>query len=120
MKAFIFPTQQTQGFIAFDIHGKFQGQDRTFEEVQKQLEAKGFTEFYDENHNVIVKGKFVHARSDNYSMKLGEIYDLILVPGIFDGTPYFIIPVDGKDPGRGGFHTYRFEILTEGVTHEAI
>ena len=83
----------------------------TVEEAEKILTEKGFTQFNREDHNVIVKGKLVAARSDNYSLKLGDIYDLMLVPGIFDGTPYFIIPVDGKDPGSGGFHTYRFEVL---------
>jgi hypothetical protein len=111
MKAFLFKTQQTTGFIAFDLKAKYLGNWVT---EQEALEKLAGYEIHREDHNVIVKGKLVHKRDDNYGMKVGQIDDIMLVPGIFDGTPYWVYPTkDGKDPGSGGFHTYRYEVLDE-------
>jgi hypothetical protein len=110
MKAFLFKTQQTTGFIAFDLKANYIGNWVTEAEALEKL--AGY-EIHREDHNVIVKGKLVALRGDMYNMKLGQIDDLMLVPGIFDGTPYWVHPVDGKDPGAGGLHTYRYEVIDE-------
>lgn len=117
MKAFVFKTQQTTGFIAFDIHGKYLNNTALEQEMHEILTRRGYTEIHREDHNVVVKGKLVSPTSNSES-KRGEIHDIMLVPGIFDGSPYWIHPVDGKDPGTGGYHIYRYEVIEE-VTNDS-
>lgn len=106
MKAFLFKTQQTTGFIGFDITGKYLCNTVTEEEALEKL--AGY-EIHREDHNVIVKGKLVDPV--NYSeSKIGDIHDIMLVPGIFDGSPYWIRPASEKGPLTGGYHVYRYEV----------
>lgn len=111
MIAFLFATQQYKGFIAFDKHGEFLINAYEEQEARERLTKMGYTEIHREGHDVVLKGKLVAPHS-NSERKRGEIHNIMLVPGIFDGSPYWIHPdPEGKDPGSGGYHTYRYEVI---------
>lgn len=56
-----------------------------------------------------MKGKCIDNSGYLYTLTLGKIYELEILPGIFSNSPYYSFV--GDDGVHRACHTYRFDLL---------